>query len=362
MDFIKITYQQLQENNYLSEYNDKYGLAAFVDDNIRKTFLNNPNNDDNSKTAILFAVDNNIIVGRHLLYGTSLKYKDEKYNAQSSGSTEVHESQRGKGIGSKINSYTLNNDEYPIYLCSLLSPSCYSIMRKKENNCTIFDFPEYVKVINTESAFACRGIKGFPLKILKTIGNVAISILNIPNKLRIGRLKKVYTIQKETKVPEWAGEMCLNDGHKYAEYHDTKWLQWCLDYNLSDHSEDIQSFYCIYNKQNQPVGFFMTKERRRLDVKKCRMVNGTVCEWASIDENLSETDINLLALDTFSKDCYRVLTITDSPMTEKQLRRMGFIKHGYMQMGFRDKLNQFPDMKDLSLWRIRFGCCNSILY
>jgi hypothetical protein len=54
MDFIKITYQQLQENNYLSEYNDKYGLAAFVDDNIRKTFLNNPNNDDNSKTAILF--------------------------------------------------------------------------------------------------------------------------------------------------------------------------------------------------------------------------------------------------------------------------------------------------------------------
>ena len=92
------------------------------------------------------------------------------------------------------------------------------------------------------------------------------------------------------------------------------------------------------------------------------MINGTVCEWASIDENLSETDINLLALDTFSKDCYRILTITDNPMTEKQLRRMGFIKNGYMQMGFRDKLNQFPDMKDMSLWRIRFGCCNSILY
>jgi hypothetical protein len=362
MEFVKISYQQLQENNYLSEYNDKYSLAAFIDDNVRNTFLSNPNNDDNSKTAILFAVDNGDIVGRSIIYGTSIKYDSQIIKVQSFGSIEVDNTQRGKGIGTSISKYSLNNNEYSVFMCSLLSPSCYSIMRKPENACTIFDFPEYVKVINTESAFACRGFKGFPLKTLKTLGNIAISIFNIPNKLRTSRLKKVYTIQKETKVPEWAGEMCLNDGHKYAEYHDTKWLQWCLDYNLSGHNEDIQSFYCIYNKQNQPVGFFMTKERRRLDIKQCRMINGTICEWASIDKNLSETDINLLALDTFSKDCYRILTITDSSMTEKQLRRMGFIKHGYMQMGFRDKLNQFPDMKDMSLWRIRFGCCNSILY
>lgn len=359
---LKISYGQLKENNYLSEYNDKYGLAAFIDDNVRNTFLSNPNNDDNSKTAILFAVDNGDIVGRSIIYGTSIKYDSQIIKVQSFGSIEVDNTQRGKGIGTSISKYSLNNNEYSVFMCSLLSPSCYSIMRKPVNACTVFDFPEYVKVINIESAFACRGFKGFPLKTLKTLGNIAISIFNIPNKLRTSRLKKVYTILKRTKVPSWAGEMCLNDGHKYAEYHDTKWLQWCLDYNLSGHSEDTQSFYCIYNKQNQPVGFFMTKERRRLDIKQCRMINGTICEWASIDKNLSETDINLLALDTFSKDCYRILTITDSSMTEKQLRRMGFIKHGYMQMGFRDKLNQFPDMKDMSLWRIRFGCCNSILY
>ena len=147
MEFVKISYQQLQENNYLSEYNDKYCLAAFVDDNVRKTFLSNPNNSDRLKTAILFAVDNDDIVARHLLYGTKIKCGDILVKAQSSGSTEVDESQRGKGIGSRINKYTLNNDSYSVYLCSLLSPSCYSIMRKPENACTIFDFPEYVKVI-----------------------------------------------------------------------------------------------------------------------------------------------------------------------------------------------------------------------
>ena len=235
-------------------------------------------------------------------------------------------------------------------------------MRKKENACTIFDFPEYVKIINTEAAFACRGIKGLPLKFLKSVGNMMVRVLDIPNKLRIKRLKRNYYVKKERVVPEWAGEMCLNDGHKYAEYHDTKWLQWCLDYNLSGHNEDIQSFYAIYNKENQPVGFFMTKERRRDDIKTCRLVNGTLCEWASTDANLSETDINLLALETFSRDCYRILTVTDSTATEKALRRIGFIKHGYMQMGFKDKRQQYADMHDMSLWRIRFGCCNSILY
>ena len=362
MELIKITYQQLRENNYLSEYNDKYSLASFIDDNVRITFLSNPNNNDASKTAILFSVDNDDIIGRSIIYATGIKNQNNTIEAQSFGSIEVDNSQRGKGIGTQIARFSLNNEEYPIFLFSLLSSQCLSIMQKEVYNCIIFNFPEYVKVINTESAFACRGIKGLPLKLMKTFGNFIINIIDIPNKIKLKKIKKNYIVKKETIVPKWAGEMCLNDGHKYAEYHDTKWLQWCLDHNLSGHKEDMQSFFAIYDNKNKPVGFFMTKERRRLDIEKCKMINGTICEWASIDKNLSETDINLLALETFSKDCYRILTVTDNSQTEKSLRHIGFIKNGYMQMGFKDKLNQFPDMKDMSLWRIRFGCCNSILY
>ena len=160
MELVNITYKQLRENNYLSEYNDQYGLAAFIDDNVRNTFLSNPNNNDDSKTAILFAIDNGDIVGRHLLYGTSLKCDNDIYDTQSSGSTEVHESQRGKGIGSNINKFTLNNAESTVYICSLLSSQCLSLMRKPENNCTIFDFPQMIKIVNTEAAFACRGVSG----------------------------------------------------------------------------------------------------------------------------------------------------------------------------------------------------------
>lgn len=357
-----ISYKELYDKNYLC-FNDKYGLATFINETVRITLLNNPNNNCNEKTSIIFAIENGDIVGRHILYPTVIKCSSGIINAQSSGSTEVHQSQRGKGIGTRINQYTLNNDEYPLYICSLLSHSCLSIMRKKENGCTIFDFPQFIKIVNTEPAFASRGIKGFPLKILKLFGNLAIKILDIPNKIKIKKIKKNYIIRKESIVPQWAGNMCLDDGHKYAEYHDAQWLQWCLDYNLSGQKEDIQSFYTIFDKSNHPVGFFMTKERLLKNVGKYKtMLCGTICEWASIDENLSETDINLLALETFSRDCYHILTVTDSPSTAKTLRRIGFIKHGYMQMGFKDKLNQFPDMNDMNLWRIRFGCCNSILY
>lgn len=356
-----INYNQFIDRYYL-KYDDKYNLISFIKDDLRATMLNCPSNQDVSKTALQLALDGDVVVGRRLLYSTKIKIDKSYIYSQATGSAEIYEAYRGKGIGSRMRDYTLNNCEYDMWLFSLLSPSCLSIMRKKENACTIFDFPEYVKIINTEAAFACRGIKGLPLKFLKAVGNMMVRVLDIPNKLRIKRLKRSYYVKKERVVPEWAGEMCLNDGHKYAEYHDTKWLQWCLDYNLSGHNEDIQSFYAIYNRWNQPVGFFMTKERRRDDIKTCRMVNGTLCEWASTDANLSEADINLLALETFSRDCYRILTVTDSTATEKALRRIGFIKHGYMQMGFKDKRQQYADMHDMSLWRIRFGCCNSILY
>ena len=358
----KITYDHLRKGDWLTD-NDCYGIAAFVDENVRDTFLDSPFNNNPDKTAIMLAVDGNNIVGRHLLYGTKIKVGNTTVDAQSSGSTEVDVSQRGKGIGSKINKYTLNNDEYPIYMCSLLSSACLSLMRKPENGCVIFDFPQFVKLVNTEAAFGCRGIKGGLLWICKTLGNVAVKLLNIPAKPKLSKLKKQYRIVQEKDIPDWVEEMCLNDGHKYAEYHDVKWFKWNLSHNLSGHSDDKQYFYTIYNKENKIVGFFMTKIRVRRDIEKYdKMISGTLCEWASISSELKESDINLLATSTFPKDCYQILTVTDNKATEKELLKLGYIRRGSMQMGFKDKYNQFPDMANQSKWRIRYGCCNSILY
>ena len=355
----KVSYGQLYENTWLVD-DDRYGIAAFVDENVRRTFLQSPNNNNPEKTAVLLALDGGIIVGRHLLYGTKIRVGGATIKAQSSGCTEVHESQRGKGIGSKINKWTLNNDEYPLYICSLLSPACLHIMEKKENACTIIKFPELIKIINIKSAFVCRGIRGRALKLCKGISDIFLWAVNIPAYAKLAKLIKKYYVKKEDDIPIWAEDMCMNDGHKYAELHDNAWLRWNLNHNLTGKPQDKQSFYSIY-KGNVPVGFFFTKERLRDDVSS-EMIIGTICEWATTDNELTEADINLLAFDTFDRNCYYIRTITNNPKIVKKLRKLGYVRHGEMQMGFKDKLGQFPDMVDQSNWRIRFGCCNSILY
>lgn len=358
VELSKISYNQLRHDDWLYA-KDPYGLASFVDENVKKTFLECPNNDMSDKTAILLAVDGDAVVGRSLYYGTTIKIGNSRVKAQSFGSIEVHESQRGKGIGSLIRDFSLDNDEYSFFLCSLLSPACLSILQKRMNDCTIFDFPELVKIVNTEPAFACRGISGVSLKICKSLSNALIRVFDVPIRLRLSRLNKIYTIKKEDTIPQWVCEMCIDDGSEFSEIHDYEWFRWSLTHNFTGKDQDIQSLYSI-NKGNTPVGFFFIKERLRDDVWD-NMVCATLCDWGSVDNDLSEADINILALNNISSHCYYLRTITDNLATLKSLHRLGFINHGTMQMGFRDKNGLHPEMNDIAKWRIRFGCCNSVV-
>lgn len=241
-----ISYEQLSHGDWLTD-NDCYGLAAFVDENISQTFLNSPFNTKPEKTAIMLAVDSGDIVGRHLLYGTQIKAGDQIIEAQSSGSTEVDSSQRGKGIGSKINRYTLTNDEYPVYICSLLSPACLSIMSRPEYGCTIFDIPQYAKIINTLPLMKRIGIPGILQKIFAGVANGVLAVINLPIRFKLKKIYARYHISELKDIPIWAEKMCLEDGHKYAEVHNCEWLRWCLAYNLSGKPEDSQHFYAIHN-------------------------------------------------------------------------------------------------------------------
>ena len=147
------------------------------------------------------------------------------------------------------------------------------------------------------------------------------------------------------------------------ELHDRSWLQWNLDYNLMGHMRDKQSFYAIYVKKGKPQGFFMTKERFEERAGRYQnIIRGTIVEWATIDANLlSEADIILMAMSTFSPDTFHIATVTSDKNTEKRLKLLGFIRHGNFQMSFKDKKEQFKDASDQNLWRLRYGCCNTII-
>lgn len=358
----KYSYDQL---SHIDEYieGDNLQIASFLTRSVISSYCDNPSNVDKNKTALLLALQSDLIVGRYLLIRTRIKKNDIILDACSPVSFEVHESMRGKGIGSYLQEEALSLKEAPIYLFSLLSPSYNRMIRKPKYGCTVFDFPELCKLRNITSALEIRGMRGLFLKSLSILGNSALWLLDIPNKIRAHKLNNKYIIAKEKVVPDWAGDMCLNDGHKYAEYHDTAWLRWNLTHNLSGNNEDVQSFYSIKTKEGRPIAFFFTKERLIENVGQCKqMLCGVLCEWASIDKELTEADINILAFYTLSKDCYHMRTVTNDASTVRALKRRLFISHGNMQMGFKDIDKKHPDMVNQSLWRIRFGCCNSILF
>lgn len=356
----KISYRELKEKPI--EYkDDRYGIAAFFTERIRQTFLACPGIKDESDCAAILLLDGDIVVGREIRFGTRLKIGNEIVWVHTGCSLMVCEEYQKIGAGILLLTANTNPDD-KITFGAFYTPMRVKLLKKQKR--VLFEIPEYIKLTNTRFLFeSLFGVKGWLLSFLSVFCNALLRVIEIPNCFRKKKLLKKFVIKKETIVPNWASEMATNDGHKYMEYHDTKWLQWNLDYNMNGFPEDIQSFYSVYDKNGVPQGFFMTKERFEAVAGKWKnVIRGTIVEWGTINNNvLTEADLNLLAISSFSQRTSHITTISVDSSTGVKLQKYGFKPHGTFQMSFKDKIGQYVDGADISNWRVRFGCSNSII-
>ena len=108
----------------------------------------------------------------------------------------------------------------------------------------------------------------------------------------------------------------------------------------------------------------MTKERYRSEAggRLHNFILGAIVEWGSYDESLlSESDLNLLALTTFTKEVDIIEFASADMDTINKMKLHGFIKHGDARIGFRDKKKKYKDASDIKNWRIRYGYADLIL-
>lgn len=357
----KISYKDLREFKY-KNFDDPYSIVAFMTDHLRETLLACPNNKDENKTAMYIMTDGNVAVGRVLQFGTKLKVDKEIVPAQTGGSSYVDKRYRSQGVGASLLLASKLSKEYDFKINSLFSTMVVPMLRRLKY--VIFEIPQYVIMRDLRPMLAAKGLGGFPLNLCGVMANLPIRCLDIINKIKRKRLLRQFEVRQVMLVPEWVGEMLVKDGHKYMEVHDREWLQWNLDYNMNGYPGDRQSFYTISNKLGEPVGFFMTKERFEEKAGHYHNVlRGTIVEWGSINTKvLSEADINLLAVYTFTPKVFQVLTVTTEAKTANSLKKMGFIKHGTFQMLIGDKKKKYDDIDNINLWRIRYGSCNTIIY
>ena len=331
---INISFNELRQNDF-SGFSDAEGILSSGLDLYRKALLDNPYSDDTSTACVLAVVDN-LIVGRHMMLNTKLKVGDEMIDIKTGGGGLVSSKCRGMGIGSRMINEAFELEESDLYYGASYTRAAYNIIRKKGG---MLEIPQYVKIIH-------KGIK---------------RVLDLPVIIRSAILKRRFTVERLTTVPQWASEMAMNDGHKYMEVHTTEWLQWALDNIATGVPTDYNQFHAIYDKNHEPVGFFMIL-MRTVTRNGETLTKANLAEWATSDSSrLNDVDINILALDTVSSLVSRFWTITEKSSIGKALLRHGFKRRGWLAMHVRDKKHQFSDISDVSQWRIRYGCCNTML-
>ena len=361
----KIIYKELRDGSYKEAYipqDEKFDGVANMTSYLRDALCTCPCYNEDDKTAMYLMLDEGKEVGRCYMYKSKIKKDEETYDAQVFFGLEALEEYRNVGVGTSLILYPLTNKEYDFVLIGGMTPMVIPMYRKLKFH--IFEVPQFVKLVNSRYFLISLGLKGFLLKLCAAICNGVIKLMDIPNRIKIHKLKKKYIIKKETVVPEWAGELATNDGHKYMEIHDREWLQWNLEHNNNGYKEDIQSFYTISDKTGKPLGFFMTNERlKKTEGRIKNSIRGKLLEWGSYDASvLNEIDINFLALSTYSSSVDLVMSIAGENDTAKRLKRMGFFQRGIFHIGLRDKKNMLKDAGEQSLWRLRFGYTNTIIY
>lgn len=358
----RITYKDLKDGTYKNAYipqDDKFPVTSHITPSFRNALIACPSNTDDSKTFMhLYVDEEGKEIGRTIRFGTRIKAGDKVYDAESGCGFEVIEKYRNEGVGADLMMISLYNNEYDFILGAGFSEKVFPLQRKLKYH--LFEVSQYFKVRKAKYVVRSLGLRSLLSRSWK---NIMLKIKDVPNHKKYFDLKKKFIIKKETIVPEWVTEMVANDGHQFMEVHDRKWFQWNLDYNTYGYDEDIQTFYSIFDRDNKPMGFFMTKERIiKKPGRNHGFIIGTVVEWESIDKSaLSETDINLLAMYTFSKRIDVIFTLACESDTASKLMRMGFKERASFKAGIKDKKKQLDNIGDQNLWRLRYGMTNMII-
>ena len=341
---------------------DPYGIASYVLTPSRiAAGMNCPFNASEDNCAFFFVNVDGIVAVRTQHFGSRFYAGGKIVPAGIGSALETAEAYRHLGVGADSVLFSATNSEYPVYIGSGISDMSLALYRKLHYY--ILEFPRIMQLRDARCFLESKGIKGIALKWMSKLLNMLLNLFVGYANRRGRKLQQCYQVEKVTKVPVWVDEIVLNDGHKYMEVHDHLWLQWNLDYNFRGLSQDIQSFYVVKERGN-PVGFFMTKERFREKAGGVlkNILIGSIVEWGiAADCALSEMDLYAMALLTFSKDVDIVETATIDRKVIKQMKRFGFITHGYAHIGMKDKKKQYRDAADINLWRVRYGYADVIL-
>ena len=351
---LEITFEELRENRFIIP-DDKYGIVAYVLTSSRlKSLMECPFVEDPAACALYLILADGVVVGRETYFASKVKIGEEIVSTEAASAFEVKEEFRKYAIGADIVMATFRRSKF--FIGANVSSMALPLDRKLKFH--ILEFPRLYSIRDLRYFLESRN-----LLFLKSIINIPLKLFNLLILIKARLKKKKYRIERVSIIPDWIDDIVLNDGHKYAEYHNHLWFQWNLDNCFKKHPLNTQAFYCIY-RDEKPIGFFMIKERYRGtgNNRKEGLLIGSIVEWGTKDASvLNEYDINLLALNYFSRNIDIIETASVNRKTIVSLKRSGFLKEERGNIVFKDRTNKYKDASNIDLWRVRLGYGDSIL-
>lgn len=340
---------------------DSYGIYSYTQSDERiNTFFSNPNLVDYDSPMVNLSMVDGVIVGRAMVFPTKIKIDDRICPCTTGSSLEVVSGYRHHDVGADIVLKPIRDKSNKHLIYADFSED--GINMYKAARFSIFRMPVLMQPRKIGFLLQMLGISGLLFKILSIVGNIllrpAIYIIDWGTKRKLSR----YRIVETNKVPSWVDDITLNDGHRFREVHDHKWLQWTLDNQFHYSPVNKNRFFVIRN-DDENLGFFMIKERtctiEKRGIKDAIMT--TVVEWGMVNHcPLDEVFVNRLASLLCNPDTDIVRVATDDVATIRKSKKYLFFPHGEHFIVYKDNTKEFKESKNQSLWRLRFGYSDSI--
>ena len=315
-----------------------------------KAFLSNPNLSDTNMPMLVYTTVDGNVAGWMMLFPTKLILDGEPCEAMSASDFHVLKEYQHMALGVDLVVFPVVEEGNKYLLYAGPSPMALKLYKKLKFN--IFSMP-YIERKQRYSLNRKKGLRTKGHNIVVSVANLGLELAHDVDCL-VSRAKG-FDVRKLDEVPEWVEVMIKNDGRRFSEAHDRKWLQWSLENRYHGEPENKQALWGIY-KNDKPCGFALTTERLRLG-----KVFGFVAEWGSGDDKLTEELVYRMIIPTFSKKVEKIgLALNDVRIVES-FKKLGFRRENDFIIVFRDLIHKIEGIQDAKNWRLRYGYADVIL-
>lgn len=349
----------------ISDINDmgytEYGAA--LNYNTIKTLLNKPTGYNPNEVCQVLIKDDEKIVGGVNCFTTRLSVDGVVGEIQSGSHLYVDEEYRKMDVGADL--FMNFTFLHPSQCCLTGGISQMALKMYKTLKYAVFEFPRLIylrksrcviqAVLKSESPLLWPAIKMVDLCLF--IHRDWVSLLT--NKLR-----RKYKLHEETKIPEEVELIAMGDGSRYMEVHDKKWFEWALGYSFTDDPRNQKKLYTV-KRNGQIEGFLLVKMEFFEQASSRGFKNvylGSIVEWGiAKDSQLKESDLYLLALKYFPKNCDGIQVASSNPETVKRLKKYLFVGVGQSNMAAKLAGKKLKEYNDINQWRIRLAAGDTIV-